>query len=232
VWLTNVANLSGRVQATASSGGLLLLSNLESLTSGNLSFLSDGVGSVIDLSKMSGMVLVNGQGQLTAQNSGTILLNTQAFLLANVAINIAAGNPVLPPTLIASPTLTLYGQAWHSYLVENRNPLIPNNPFTFVARVPLTNAFQAFASAPPPNTAFRITEFVADPPLLDQVLLPEQLDELILYGAPGKSYQIQSETSLQGSWTLGSTVAMTNSFRIFAPAPATAPAGFFRAKQL
>jgi hypothetical protein len=149
-----------------------------------------------------------------------------------VAINIPAGNPVLPATLIASSTLTLYAQPWNSYLVEERNTLIPNSPFTFDARVPLTNTFQAFASAPPPNTAFRITEFVADPPLLDEVLFPGPQDELILYGAPGKTYQIQSNTNLPGSWTPGSTVAMTNSFRIFAPVPVMPPSGFFRAKQL
>jgi uncharacterized protein YunC (DUF1805 family) len=232
--LTNVTGntVCGYLNVQALNGGQVLLSNVVGIQNGYQSFLSDGVGSVIDLSRMSGMVLANGLGKLTAQNGGTMLLNTQAFLLANVTINIPPGNPVLPPTLIASSSLTLYGQPWNSYLVEQQNTLIPNSWFGFVAHVPLTNAFQVVASAPPPNTTFRITEFIADPPVLDFVFLPGPQVELVVYAVPGKTYQILSTTNLLGSWAPRGTAAMTNSFRIFAPADEIAPAEFFRYKQL
>jgi hypothetical protein len=228
--LTHVTGntVCGFLNVKALNGGQVLLSNVTGIQNGYQTFLSDGAGSVLDLSSLSGMVLVNGLGQLTAQNGGAMLLNTQAFLLANVTINIPPGNPVLPPTLIASSSLTLYGQPWNSYLVEAQNTLIPESPFTFAARVPLTNAFQAFASAPPPNTAFRITEFVADPPTLDLVFLPGSQYEVILYGAPGKTYQIQSTTNLLSAWAPTSVVTMTNSFRIFGPAPVISLDIFFR----
>jgi len=232
--LTNLTGntLCGYLNVKALNGGQVLLSNVVGIQNGFQSFVSDGVGSVIDLSRMSGMVLVNGLGQLTAQNGGTMLLNTQAFLLANVSINIPVGNPVLPPTLIASSSLTLYGQPWNSYMIEEQNTLIPNSPFTFVTHVPLTNAFQPFASVPPPNTAFRAVKFVADPAILDVVILPGQQDEVVLYGPPGKSYQVQSTTNLQSSWKPGGVASMTNSFRIFPPAVMISPAEFFRYKQL
>jgi len=219
----------------ALSGGHALFGALETILDGNGSFVADGSGSVIDLSRLSGFEIRNGQGQLTAQNGGTILFNDQAFLLANVAINIPPGNPVLPPTLIAAPTLTLYGQAWHSYWVEKLDTSNPANGWQFVARVPLTNALQAFAAAPPPNTAYRVREFVADPPILDIFRTPVQQSFLILYGATNKTYQIESTSDLTppSTWTPGTVVAMTNAFRFLPPEPIgpSGPQQFFQAKQ-
>jgi hypothetical protein len=233
--LTGDASASYPMQIEAVSGGQLLLSNLQTIANGNLAFLANGAGSTINLLNLSGFVLQNGQGNLTAENGGTILLNSQAFLLANVAVNVPAGNPVLPPTLIASSSLTLYGQAWNSYVVEERNTLIPNSPFTFLARVPLTNAFEAIAPAPPPNTAFLVTEFVANPPILDLSLTLGGQVQLVLYGPTNRTYQIQSTANFQGAitWTNnGGSVVMTNSFRILPPASPAPPSLFYRAKQL
>ena len=233
--LTNLVSSSCNwLYIQAKTGSEIILSNLTSLTTGYISILSDGAGSTINLTSMSGFVIRNGQGSLTAQNGGTILLNTQAFLLANVAINIPAGNPVLPPTLIASSALTLYGQAWHSYLVEDRNTLNPTSPFTVLARVPLTNSFEAIAPVPPPNTAYLVTEFVANPPLLDLSKAAGQV-QLVLYGLTNGTYQIQTMTNLlnTNSWTnSGSSIAMTNAFRIFPPVTPAQPLLFYRAKQL
>jgi len=231
--LTGDATANYTMEMEALAGGLLTVSNLQAIDNGNVTILSDGTGSTINLTSLSGFVLLNGLGSVTAQNGGTILLNTQAFLLANVAINIPAGNPVLPPTLIASSALTLYGQAWHSYLVEERNTLIPNSPFTFLARVPLTNSFEAIAPAPPPNTAYLVTEFVANPPILD-VLSPAGQVQLILYAATGKTNQIQTATNLNHpiTWTNISSVVMTNSFFIFPPVAPSQPLLYYRAKQL
>jgi hypothetical protein len=234
--LTNLQSTSCNwFYVQALSGAHALFGALETIQDGNVSFVADGTGSVIDLSKLSGFVIRNGQGQLTAQNGGTIIFNNQAFLLANVAINIPPGNPVLPPTLIAAPTLTLYGQAWHSYWVEKLDTSNPASGWQFVARVPLTNAFQTFAAAPPPNTAYRVREFVADPPILDIFRAPGQQYFLILYGATSKTYQIQSTSDLTppSTWTPGTVVSMTNAFRILPPAPIgpSGPRQFFRAKQ-
>ena len=222
------------VNVTAQSGGRVELPAAQAISGGYVAILADGIGSVVDLHSLSGF-LMSGQGSLTAQNGGVILLNNQAWLLANVSINIPPGNPVLPPTLIAAPTLTLYGQAWHSYWVEKLDTSNPASGWQFVARVPLTNAFQAFAAAPPLNTAYRVWEFVADPPILDGFRAPGQQYSLILYGATNKSYQLQSTSDLTppSTWTAGTVVSMTNAFRFLPPAPIgpSGPRQFFRAKE-
>jgi hypothetical protein len=232
--LTNLqgATCGDTLNIQALSGGQVLLANLQSITNGSVAFLADDTGSTINLTHLSAFVLQNGQGSLTAENDGTILFNNQAFLLANVAINIPAGNPILPATLIASETLTLYGTAWHSYRVEEWDTLVPGSPVT-VLLVPLTNSFEAFAAAPPPNTAFLVTDFVANPPILQLGLTPDSDVQLVLYGVTNAAYQIQSTTNLLApiNWRPGSVVVMTNAFRIF---PETSPTGdkqFYRAEQ-
>jgi hypothetical protein len=214
------------------SGGQLLLSNLANIQDGTVSVLSDGIGSVINLSQLSRFVISTGQGQITAQNSGTILFNDQAFLLANVAINIPAGNPILPPTLIASSALTLCGTAWDSYRVEERNTLVPGSAAT-VLLVPLTNTFQAIALAPPRNTAFLITEFVANPPILQMGLTADGQVQLVLFGLTNATYNVQSTTNLHFPipWTPAGQAVMTNSFRIFPETPPAAVVQFYRAEQ-
>ena len=151
-------------------------------------------------------------------------------------MNIPPGNPVLPPTLIASPTLTLYGKAWHSYWVERRDTSVPGSSWVFAARVPLTSSFQAFAPAPPPNTAFRVFEFVADPPILELWPQPGQQVQLVLYGAPAKTFELQTTNTLPKlptTWSFYETTGtMTNSFRIFPPFTPSNPRLFYRAKEL
>jgi hypothetical protein len=216
----------------AVSGGQVLLGNLQTIANGSVAFLSDDTGSIINLTNLSAFVLQSGEGSLTAENGGTILFNNQAFLLANVAINIPAGNPVLPPTLIASERLTLYGTAWHSYRVEEINTLFPGSPVVTIL-VPLTNSFQAIAAAPPTNIIFLVTDFVANPPILQLELTPGSQVQLVLYGLTNGTYQIQSAPKLSApmTWTSNNVVAMTNAFYIF---PSTLPTGlmqFYRAEQ-
>jgi hypothetical protein len=191
-----------------------------------VAILADGVGSVVDLQSLSGFVMT-GQGSLVAQNYGTILLSNGPFLLANVSINIP-GN-VIPP----SPTLTLYGQAWHSYWVDKRDTSSPDSVWIFAARVPLTNAFQVFAPAPPPHTAFRVKEFVADPSILDLNREGGGQVQLVLYGAPPKTFVLLSSASLgdTANWQPGASVTLTNPFRIFPPMLATNTTFFLRAKE-
>ncbi len=216
----------------ALGGGQILLSNLANIQDGSVAFLADGSGSVINLSLLSRFVISTGQGQITTQNGGAILFNNQAFLLANVGVNIAAGNPILPPTLIASPSLTLCGTAWDSYRVVERNTLVPGSPATILL-VPLTNGFQAIAAVPPANTAFTITNFVANPPILQMSLTPDSQLQLVLFGLTNGTYQVQSATSLHApiTWTPGSTIAMTNAFHIFPEAAPASAIQFYRAEQ-
>jgi hypothetical protein len=116
--------------------------------------------------------------------------------------------------------------------VEEWDALVANSPVTTLL-VPLTNSFQAFASAPPPNTAFTITEFVANPPILQFVVAPDGGEQLVLYGLTNATYQVQSTMRVKApvTWTNGNVAVMTNAFRIF---PETALVGamqFYRAKQ-
>jgi hypothetical protein len=57
--------------------------------------------------------------------------------------------------------------------------------------------------------------------------------QLVLYAASNETYQIQITTNLGGkiTWTNGSSVVMTNSFRIFPPTLPAQPALFYRAEQ-
>jgi fibronectin-binding autotransporter adhesin len=235
--LPGLTNLQGAacgdtLTIQALSGGQVLLPDLQSITNGNVAFLSDDTGSTINLTGLSAFVLQHGQGSLSAENGGTILFSNQAFLLANVAVSLPAGISGLPATLIASDTLTLYGTAWHSYRVEERDTLAPGSPLT-VLLVPLTNSFEAFAAAPPPNTAFEVTDFVANPPILQMLLTPDSEVQLVLYGLTNATYQIESTTNLHAPilWTPGSELVMTNAFRIFPETPPTGVQQFYRAEQ-
>jgi hypothetical protein len=220
----------------ALAGGQITLSNLSSLNGPEIEVLADGTGSVIDLSHLSSFISATAVlSSLTAQNGGVILLGTQAFLLQNVAINIPAGNPVLPPLTNSGPNLTLFGTAWHSYLIEQLNTSIPGATWQFFLRVPLTNALQEISSfAPPADIAFRLTDFVADPPLLNLATVSPLGVQIVLYGATNKTYELDSATSLHlpTLWTSNAVAVMTNAFRIFPPTDGSGPAKFFRAKQI
>ena len=221
------------IQALA--GGQIVLSNLASLNGQYIRVLADGTGSVIDLSHMSSFLSVTAaSASLRAQNNGVILLGTQAFLLQNININIPAGNPLLPPVTNSGPNLTLYGVVGHSYLIEQLNTAIPGANWQYFLRVPLTNALQEISAAPPPNIAFRITDFVADPPLLDLFKAPLQNVEVVLYGATNKTYELDSATDLVSPslWTSNAVAVMTNAFRFFPPIVVSGPGTFFRAKQI
>jgi hypothetical protein len=98
----------------------------------------------------------------------------------------------------------------------------------------LTNSFQAFAPAPPPNLEFLVWDFVADPPILDLFPSAGQQALMVIYDTPSKTNQLFSTTSPAAgtTWQSGVVTKMTNAFRIMAPMPATDPKRFFRAKRL
>jgi hypothetical protein len=240
--LINLSNLTSvvvdegsRLYLWARNGGRIDLRKLSSLSTGAVIVLADGVNSVIDLRGVTAFISSgNYSSSLTVANNGSIVFNDQAFLLANVSINIPSGNPLLPPTLIASPTLTLYGKPWHSYWIEKRDTRQALNPWLFAARVPLTNSFQPFAPAPLPDTEFRLFDFVANPPILDLVQAANHQVQIVLYGTPNTTAQVVSKTEVQppSTWQTWSTIAMTNAFRIFPPASPADPRRFFKATQL
>ncbi len=161
-----------------------------------------------------------------------MLFGTQPLLVYNVAINIPVGNPIVPPVLAASETLTLCATAWHSYRVEVLNALNPASVLsTFL--VPMTNSFETVAAPPPSGVTFLVTDFVANPPLLTIELTPDNEAQVILFGLTNATYQVQSTTSLHGPliWTSDSVVVMTNAFHIFPEAPIAGTVQLYRAEQ-
>jgi hypothetical protein len=237
--LSGVTNLvlspSYSLDLEAYGGAEIDMRHVPDFSVGTVYVLASGASSVIDLSALSSFVTRNGAtSTLNASSGGQVLLSDEAFLRANVSVSFA-GNLVVPPIIIPSPSMILYGKAWHSYWVEKLDMSNPASEWQFVARVPLTNAFQAFAGAPQPNTAYRVWEFVADPPILDAFRAPGQQYFLILYGATNKTYQLQSTSDLTppSTWTPSTVISMTNAFRILPPAPFGPPgtSQFFRAKE-
>jgi hypothetical protein len=222
------------VYVEAYSGGKVDLHRVVSLCTSSVQVTSDGSGSKVDLSGLTGFISTgNHSSSLTARNGGVILLGTQAFLLGNVDINIPAGNPVLPPTVVATGGLTLYGQAWHSYWVDKRDTTSESNPWVFLARVPLTNSLQLFAGAPAPNTEYQVSEFVADPPILDLFLAANSHFLMVVYDTPNKTNQLYKTSSLANgtTWSADVVNSMTNAFR-FVSITNSNPVRFFRAKRL
>jgi hypothetical protein len=223
------------VVVEAHSGGKVDLHRLVALCTSSVQVTSDGSGSKVDLSALTGFISTGDHSSsLTAQNSGKVLLGTNAFLLGNVDISIPPGNPVLPPTVAASGQLTLYGRAWHSYWVEQRDTSLELNPWVFAARVGLTNSLQPFAPAPAPNTEYQVWEFVADPPILDLFPAANHHSLLIIYDTPGKTNQLLKASSLTNgtTWATDVKTIMTNSFRNLGATSNSYPVRFFRAQRL
>ena len=221
---------------TARNSGLIDMHTLPSFFSGSVQVLADGVGSVIDLHSLSSFTTLSGPSSLTAQNGGTILLYPNAFLLANVAVNISSGGSgVLPPLLAANGTLALYGTPWRSYWVERLDTCASNAEWQFFMRVALTNSLQVFAPAPQACAAFRVREFVADPPIVDIFRAGAHSAWLVLYGSTNRSFEIEATGSLSPAPTTwepwSDTGVMTNTFRIFPSFPASDTKRFFRGKQ-
>jgi hypothetical protein len=217
----------------ALSGGQVLLGNLESIANGDAAFLANDTGSIINLTNLTYFVSASSsQGSLTEQNGGLILFTSQALLLGNLAINIPAGNPILPPTVTPSQPLTLYGTPYHSYRLEEQNTLQPGSPPVTIL-IPLTNSFQVIAAVPPPNTVITVTDFVANPPILQIGLTPDNEAQLVLFGLTNGTYQIQSAASLRApiTWAPFGVAVMTNAFRIFPEIPPAEALQFYRAEE-
>ncbi len=229
--LTNlVGAISFNFPVQVTTGGKLQLANLLAIGGGNLELTVDGAGSLVDLSKLS-QFFVSVRGQLNAQNGGAYLLDTQGLVLGNIAINVTPTNALLPPFLIGPTNLVLAGQAWQSYRVEYQAQT--NGPWLLDALVPLTNSFEVIGQAQAPIPPFRSTEFTADPPLLDFVGAESNQLQIILFGASGKNFAIDTTTNLRRPiiWTSNTFAVMSNSFRFFPPGPSPDPVRFYRARE-
>lgn len=223
--LSLAANYAGRIE----------IPNLESIVAGTVSVQAVGADAVVDLSGLTGFFSDNNQGILRTTSGGTILFNSDALLLAGVAIDLQS-NPggVLPPFLAPSQSLVLYGQPWRAYRIESRNPFEAGSPWLLYLRVPLTEPLQILGPRPPVDLVLRVRAFTADPPEVDiRRASPGQV-ELILFGVPGRTYRLESTTSLDTpvGWQNGPATTMTNSFFIFPSAGTTNNARFYRARQL
>jgi hypothetical protein len=76
---------------------------MASISGSGTHVISDGAGSVIDLSSLSGFSTPLGASELIERNGGRIHLNNDnVFLLVNVTVNLA-GYPPWPPTPTISP---------------------------------------------------------------------------------------------------------------------------------
>ena len=103
-------------------------------------------------------------------------------------------------------------------------------------RVPLTNDVEVIGGAPKWWEAFRVSEFVADPAILELSRAGQFTGHLVLYGKTNLSFQLQAADTVDSpptGWApFGeSTGLMTNSFRIFPDFPTTDEQRYFRAQQ-
>jgi len=220
------------IQFTAKGGGKVDLRQVESIVGGACALLAEGAGSVIDLSRLSSFATLLGESSLVARDGGVILLGSDAFLLVNVRVEVA-GNAILPPVISATGAVSLYGRAWHGYWVDVRDTRIPDSPWQFYRRVPLTQDLEVIGGTPFPWQAFRVREFVAAPPLLDLEETESGALRLVLYGEVGRTFHIEATPHIDLPlipWETSTTVGdMTNTFRILPAFPVGTGNRFHRA---
>ncbi len=224
----------GPLEVQALSGGQLRLGSLTHILEGKVNVRADGTGSLVDLHSLVNFLNSAGLSSLVATNGGTVLLNDAPFLLSGVNVDFAAGTPHLPATLLGGTNLVLHGLPWHSYWVEIRDTTAATNAWQFAQRVPLTNEFQVIATRAPANREFRVWEFVADPYWLELSLQTDANIRLVLYGPANQTFEVLATTNLTPviNWQTLDTITLTNTFRIFAPEPMTAPERYFRVNPL
>jgi len=236
--LSGVTNISVgwpyTVWVGAYNGGKIDLRNTDSI-GGSCSISSWNSGSLVDLSNLSAFATPVGASSLAAQSGGVILLSDRVLLLVNVAVD-WAGNSLVPPQIPASPSVSLYGRAWHSYWVVVRDTPNPASPWQLFARVPLTNDLEVISGPPVAWQAFRVWEFMADPAIVDLNRVAGGQLQLVLYGATNRSFRVETTNSLDrlpAGWAAwAETGVMTNTFRLFTPFTPTEKQRFYRGKQL
>ncbi len=233
--LTNlVASGCGTLQIEALAAGTVILSNLTSITAGNLSLRSSDTDSVIDLSTLGGFLNSRNQSRLITTNGGTILLSDQPFVLSGVQVDVAPGTPGIAPANLAATNLILHGRPWHSYQIDKRGRVSAADPWTFFRRVPLTNDFQMVGRPLAEDVEFRVGEFVADPFALELTNLRGTGIGMVFYAPTNTFFEVQGTTNLSPpiSWTMFYSGTMTNTFRVLPSEPHDRPQRFFKTNTL
>lgn len=232
--VTNAVAKPHSLSLSASYGGRIEIPNLETIVAGQVDVRADGTDAVVDLSSLTGFFSDNNSSSLRTTSGGVILLNSDAILLAGVAIDFQTDpGGVLPPFLAPSESLVLYGQPWQSYRIESRDPSVAGTPWSLYRRMPLTSPLEIVSARPPKGLALRVRTFVADPSEVDIRIPAPGMTETVIFGVPGRTYRLETTTSLSiGIWENGPTRTMTNSFFIFPSAGTTNDARFYRARQL
>jgi hypothetical protein len=215
---------------------------------------SVGVASDLSLGALPATIsLGTGVMQAGSAASVPISLNSQSALVSLsftlsfatnlfTAISVQATSPALNAaslTVVSSDTIQLsFTAATGTNLLGNQQiaqlnfTAASNQPSAVVSISPL--APQGSNASPGVLTAFSTVPgsaiIIGPRPVLDMQLVGGSRD-LVLYGIPGLSYQIQSSTNLAqpGDWLDFLTVAMTNQTQVFSNVDPTSVATFFRA---
>jgi hypothetical protein len=158
--------------------------------------------------------------------------------VANVAL-FRSGRMVVvvnEPLLEAHPgvdetrPVTLYGKPSFGYAIESAGNT--QGPWTLQTKVAMTNLSRLLnlASIPQPLTFYRAYEIAAGAPELQITRRSSNQVDLLVFGAAGKNYTLQSARSLTPPlvWSDVLTFSLTNSVRTLEGIRTTNPASFLR----
>ena len=234
--VTNIVGSSGTpLYVYSYDGGLVDLRGVNGISGVTFTVLSQGIGSVVNLSGLTGLTPRQAGSSLTTLTGGIIILNDTALLISNIRLDFESSpNSIIPTFANPGSDLVLYAHVWKAYLIEARDARDPNSPWTLYRRVAMTNAIQTVGSLPPPDLSFRVTELIADTPALDIQKLSGQQTRVILFGVTGQNYRLETRQTLNPAtpWQSVTTVTLTNSFRIFPASPSVEPTRFYQARKL
>jgi hypothetical protein len=147
-----------------------------------------------------------------------------------------ANEPLLEASVVGgSRRMTIYGKPWSAYALEYSTDLSNPNGWRVHSRIPFTNFFVNVAGLPMhgPNTFYRAAEMLGNPPALEALVGTNGTRRLLVFGAPGAEYTLQSTTNLSSTvaWTPVMTYTLTNSFRYLENLGTNTGATFFRLRR-
>ena len=227
-WMSGGDCLPLTVEAT--SGGEVSLSALTNIESGWVKMLADGSGSVLRFPMLGNFVDAEKRSSLVTTNAGRLDLGSAALVTSGVQLDLFWGTSNVLPVQLSSDQLILHGRAWHSYRVDRYGlPSATTTPELY-ARIPLLQDFQVIGPAAGPEVGFLATEFVMDPPGLELTALPGIGVGKVVFGPPGKSYNLLGAGTVDTArpWEWVSTVTLTNSFSILPNEPLSIPQRYFQ----
>jgi hypothetical protein len=166
-------------------------------------------------------------------------LNADGIIVTNLAdkngrVFVIAAEPILEAqnTTANDRALVLFGRPWTGYAIEYATNLAPGSIWTRLLRVPLSATFQVLEQIDTGHATvfYRAYQLPPSPPSLEIKMSDARLPYLILFGASGKSYQLQTAPALlaQTIWTPAEKVILTHSFQVLNPITNTVPARFYR----